>query len=222
MQYVVEHLVTGSFEENTWYLINRGIGEGIIFDPGDNHEKISAMIQSTGSRPMAILNTHGHIDHIGAIRKLQDEYDLPFYLHSADEFLIKQYPQHAAMFGLEMQGMPAISGFIDEIVDENSMIQLAGTAIQVIPTPGHTPGGVSYLVEDVLFVGDTLFSGSVGRTDLPGGNYNTLMHSITKELFELEDEVLVHSGHGPDTTIGRERESNPFVRDWLRKQNTDE
>ena len=219
MDYTVKRLVTGPFEENSWYVVNPLKREGIFIDPGDDADDLTGLIEETDSTPKVILNTHGHIDHIGAVKKLQDRFGLPFYLHSSDEFLVNQYPQHAAVFGVKMQGIPEITGYLDDMLNGQSEVEFAGISIRIIPTPGHTPGGVCFKVGDELFAGDTLFDGSIGRTDLPGGDYETLMQSITGNLLELGDDVLVHSGHGPDTTIGRERESNPFIREWIRKHN---
>ena len=120
------------------------------------------------------------------------------------------------MFGVPMNGIPQVTHYVNEEIDSNSTLSIGDFQIQVIPTPGHTPGGVSFLFEDELFVGDTLFDGSIGRTDLPGGNYNMLMESIVKRLMPLDSDILVHSGHGPDTTIGKEQEANPFIQEWRR------
>lgn len=216
MDFEVERLTVGPFQENTWYVIQTESRNGILIDPGDESEKIVRLIEETKTTPVAIINTHAHLDHIGAAKQLQDTFDLPFYLHAKDEFLVKQYPQHAAMFGVPMNGIPQVTHFVNEEIDSRNILSIGAFQLQVISTPGHTPGGVSYLVEDELFVGDTLFDGSIGRTDLPGGNYNTLMESIVKRLMTLDSDILVHCGHGPDTTIGKEQEANPFIQEWLR------
>jgi len=215
MNFDVKRLTVGPFQENTWYVIQNESRNGILIDPGDEPEKIVQLIAETETTPIAIYNTHAHLDHIGAVKHLQDRYNLPFYLNEADEFLIEQYPQHAAMFGVPMNGIPRVTHYVNDEMDSNSILSIGNFKIQVVPTPGHTPGGVSYLIEDELFVGDTLFDGSIGRTDLPGGNYNTLMESIVQRLMSLDSDILVHCGHGPDTTIGKERQANPFIQEWL-------
>lgn len=216
MDFEVTRLTVGSFQENSWFLTQQETKTGIFIDPGDEPEKLIQLVEESDTQPVAILNTHAHLDHIGGVKILQDRYNLPFYLHSADEFLVERYPEFAQIFGVRMNGIPNVTHYVDKLTDTNNLITIEDIEVQVISTPGHTPGGVSYLVSDELFVGDTLFAGSIGRTDLPGGDYETLMQSIVNQLLALQNETLVHSGHGPDTTIGRERETNPFIQDWLR------
>ena len=140
-----------------------------------------------------------------------------FYLHRDDEFLYKGVVQQGLAFGFKVEPQPPI----DTYYGADGPIRFGKYEVHVHHTPGHCPGGVCLAVrregsaDHILFVGDTLFAGSIGRTDLPGGNYETLMHSITGVLFRFPDDAVVHSGHGPDTTIGRERETNPFVQEWL-------
>jgi len=207
MVYEVHCLVVGPFQENTWYVTNEEQQQGVIIDPGEEAERITSLIEETGTKPVAIINTHGHLDHIGAVHALQEAYGLPFYLHPEDHFLIREYPEHAAMFGVPMQGLPEVTHSLQE-----GELTLGGLQWRCLHTPGHTPGGMSFLLNGELFAGDTLFAGSIGRTDLPGGDTEALLRSIQTKLLELEESITVHAGHGPDTSIGTEKRSNPFLR----------
>ncbi len=207
MNVSVHKVVVGPFQENTWYVVSSQTNEGILIDPGEDLYKIEALFAETNSDPVAILNTHAHIDHIGAVQRLQQKYDLPFYLHRDDQFLLEQYPEQAALFGVKMQGIPDVTRFLEEGSE-----QIGDIEVRLLHTPGHSPGSVSFLIGNDLFSGDALFSGSIGRTDLPGGDYDELIRSIQQKLLPLGDQVIVHAGHGPDTTIGEERRTNPFLR----------
>jgi len=200
-------IMVGPFEENSWYVVENTSGAAVLIDPGDDPERIREAMRSTGTAPEAIINTHAHLDHIGGVKALQDEYNLAFYLHEDDEFLIDLYPEHAELFGVKVQGIPQVT---HRIGDEDRL-GFGELTVQVLHTPGHSPGGISLLVDNHLFSGDTLFAGSIGRTDLPGGDYDTLIHSIRTKLLPLDDDIRVHPGHGADTTIGEERRSNPFL-----------
>ncbi len=156
---------------------------------------------------MGIYATHGHLDHIGAVSKIQKDRNLPFYIHEKDTFLVETLPQACGMFGLPRVEIPTIK----DNLDKDSLISTGDYEIQVIETPGHTPGGICFVLENHIFVGDTLFRNSIGRTDLPGGNHQQLIDSIKDVLFSLDDQFIVHSGHGPDTTIGYEKMNNPFL-----------
>jgi hydroxyacylglutathione hydrolase len=197
------------FVTNCYLLGCRRTGEALLIDPGGDPELIEAMVREAGlSGVRAIVNTHGHIDHVGAVGEFQRRWDIPFHLHPADSFLLQNLPAQAAAFGLEGVEVPRL----DHPLADGERLELGDLRLEVIHTPGHTPGGVSLLVDHLLFTGDTLFAGSIGRTDLPGGSYPTLLDSIRRRLLEpLAGDTVVLPGHGPQTTLAEERSSNPFL-----------
>lgn len=203
----VDTLAVGPFQENTFLLRAADAADVIVIDPGEDAERLIEFMGKHDYTPVAIVNTHAHLDHIGAVEPLKQQYDIPFYLHPDDREILQSAPEHARLFGVRVPEVPEI----DVELSDNQTLELAGLRIQVLHTPGHTPGGVSLQVGTRVFAGDTLFFGSIGRTDLPGGDFQTLMKSIEERLLTLPDETVVHSGHGPDTTIGRERQHNPFL-----------
>lgn len=190
--------------------------EAVLIDPGDEVDELMGAVRDLDVQVDAILLTHAHIDHVTGVGRAKEAYDVPVYLHQDDLFLYDATVQQGAMFGFRVQQPPPIDGFYD-----GSPLSFGDYEVRVHHTPGHCPGGVCLQIGrkgtpgSHLFVGDTLFAGSIGRTDLPGGDYGVLMRSITGVLFPLGDDAVVHPGHGPDTTIGRERTTNPFVLEYL-------
>ncbi|MCU0615272.1 MAG: MBL fold metallo-hydrolase, partial [Desulfobacterales bacterium] len=154
-----------------------------------------------------IINTHGHFDHVGANRKMKEATGAELLIHALDAPMLNSLSQAAASFGLKSENSPAP----DKTIDDGDIISFGKISLKVIHTPGHSPGGISLFTNGYLFVGDTLFQGSIGRTDLPGGNFNTLKSSIHNKLFPLGDNIRVFTGHGPETSIGKEKRYNPFV-----------
>jgi glyoxylase-like metal-dependent hydrolase (beta-lactamase superfamily II) len=211
----IQTLVTGVFQENCFILWDDTGSECLLIDPGDDAEKISASIQSLGLSPLGILNTHGHIDHIGAVNDLKKEFEIPFYLPVGEKAILELYETTALYFGLKPREKPEV----DFWLENESKLTLGPFSFQVYFTPGHTPGGQCYKIENHLFSGDTLFKRSVGRTDLPGGDWNTLEQSLKMLVSEIPEDTLIHSGHGPDTTMARERVENPFLYPLLRELN---
>lgn len=207
----VQSFTFGPFQENTYVVSNTDMQCWII-DPGMNspaeNKTILDYINNNKLVPQAIINTHGHIDHILGVDFIKDTYKVPFLLHNKDQFLIDNAAASAAMFGLRLNKIPAVDGNLHDA----QVLQLGKESLQVSFTPGHSPGSVVFYYKPGKWVigGDVLFAGSIGRTDLPGGNFDTLINSIKTRLFILEPDTVVYSGHGPATTIKNEIAYNPF------------
>jgi hydroxyacylglutathione hydrolase len=190
--------------------------EGVLVDPGDEVDELLAAIRDRDLQIQHILLTHAHVDHVTGVGAAKDALDVPVYLHKDDLFLYEVAVQQGAMFGFKVRQPPPVDLFYDM-----TPIHFGDYEVRIHHTPGHCPGGVCLQIGKKgsagkdLFVGDTLFAGGIGRTDLPGGDYEILMHSITEVLFPLGDDAVVHPGHGPDTTIGREKTTNPFVLEYF-------
>lgn len=185
--------------------------KAMVVDPGDDADRLLEMISSLGLDVQLILNTHGHFDHVGAVGALHAAFpDARYYLHSADAEFARNAAQQAAVYGLEGHPAPAADGDLADL----SELQFGQTSVRVIPTPGHSPGGVCFHVPaaQLVLTGDTLFRGSVGRTDLPGADHDALLRSIAERLYCLPPGTRAIPGHGPATTIEREMRTNMFVR----------
>lgn len=202
----------GPFQENTYILWDE-TGEAIIIDPGNTstaeHQRVKKFLSDKNLRLKRLLLTHGHIDHIAGNRFIFDTYKLLPESHVNDVALIEKHSAIAIMYGLPCEESP----LPEKYLCEGERIKFGNTEMEMIDTPGHSPGSITFYSRENGFIicGDVLFYGSIGRTDLPGGNYETLISSIKDKLFVLGDNVKVYSGHGPTTTIGFERENNPFL-----------
>jgi glyoxylase-like metal-dependent hydrolase (beta-lactamase superfamily II) len=191
----------------------------MLVDPGDEADELLAAVRDLDVDVQGVLLTHAHLDHITGVARAKDAFDAPVYLHRDDQFLYDSVVQQGEMFGFKVRPQPPVDVYYDQ-----SPVFFGDYEVRVHHTPGHCPGGVCLQIGRKgeagrhLFVGDTLFAGSIGRTDLPGGDYAVLMRSITEVLFSLGDEGIVHPGHGPDTTIERERTTNPFVLEYLARR----
>jgi hydroxyacylglutathione hydrolase len=209
----------GSFAANCYLLATEPGSECLIIDPGQDAEQgIDEIIERYRLRPAAVLVTHGHIDHIWSVAPVCGAKDIPAYIHPADRALLTD-PARGLSLG---PGQQLFGGLTftepDDVLEltDGMTIQLAGLELVVDHAPGHTPGSVTFRLppaaaEGVLFTGDLLFAGSIGRTDLPGGDYQTILGSLARVCLPLPDQTVVLSGHGPATTIGAERVSNPFL-----------
>jgi len=201
------------FYKNGYVVACEQTRHGVIIDPGDEVDLLLEVVNRNSIDIRHILLTHAHVDHVAGAARATAALGAPIYLHRDDLPLYQSVGQQAAMFGLRVQPPPPI----DRFYGEQPAIEFGHYSVEVLHTPGHTPGGVCLLVgltgqlAKTVFVGDTLFAGSVGRTDLPGGNHDTLIGSIRGVLFKLSDDVEVYSGHGPKTMIGQERRTNPFL-----------
>ena len=184
--------------------------EAIVIDPGDNIDEILALIERHGLTVKTIVITHAHIDHIGGAARLRSLTGAPIYMHEEDSFLSDQLDTQAAWLGVETPENPGI----DRPAREGDTLRAGSLEATVLHTPGHTPGSISLLFasQNKLIAGDTLFRGSIGRTDLPGGDSAEIVKSIRGKLYQLPENVIVIPGHGEKTTIGNEKKTNPFVR----------
>lgn len=191
--------------------------EAVLIDPGDEVDMLLDVVRRQNLSVRHILLTHAHIDHVTGVGRAKKALGAPVYLHREDAFLYDAVPQQAAYFGLDVDQLPPIDRFYERFDAPDETLAFGEYEVCVHHTPGHCPGGVCLAIARRgeaardLFVGDTLFAGSIGRTDLPGGDHPTLIRSITEVLFAFGDEARVYPGHGPGTTIGQERRSNPYI-----------
>ena len=210
---IIETRAVPPFQENGYVVACETTREAVVIDPGDEVDMLLDIVNAQSLRVQSILLTHAHVDHVTGVRRAKQALQAPVYLHPDDQFLYDAAPQQAAFFGFDCDALPAI----DRYYDLSETLSFGEYEVAIHHTPGHCPGGVCLAIgvkglkKDDLFVGDTLFAGSIGRTDLPGGDHPTLIRSITQVLFAFGDAARVHSGHGPQTTIGQERRTNPFL-----------
>lgn len=201
------------FQENT-YVLSNDRNEALIIDPGmygqAEVQHLIAFLEKKNLKPIKIINTHAHIDHILGVDAVKGKYNIPFALHKSEELVLESGPLSASAYGLNFK----ISPIIDEFMEEGEIINFGDSEIHCLFTPGHSPGSISFYLpkEGILVAGDTLFNGSIGRTDLPGGDHDTLLNKIRTELYTLPENTVVYPGHGPVTQIGHEKKSNPFVK----------
>ncbi len=204
---IIRQLAVGPLQANCFIVGCERTRQAAVIDPGDEADRILFALAERGLTVSHILNTHGHFDHVGANRQLKRSTGAPILIHALDAPMLRLLARTAAAWGMAAENSPDP----DRLIDEGETVAVGDLTLQVIHTPGHTPGGVSFYADGCLFVGDTLFAGSVGRTDFPGGDFEALRRSIQEKLFRLPDEVRVFTGHGPETTIGEEKRTNPFV-----------
>jgi glyoxylase-like metal-dependent hydrolase (beta-lactamase superfamily II) len=205
----IKTFMLGLFQTNCYLLSCEKSQEAVIIDPPDSDSQLTDYIKQNKLKLQYILLTHGHIDHIGGVAYVKENSNAKILMHRADLSLVENVSVYAQWF--DMDPPPLFK--IDDFLAENQIIAFGTIKLKVLFTPGHTPGGVCFIHEANAFVGDTLFAGSIGRTDLPGGDYDTIIASIKNKLLILDESTTVFSGHGPETNIKIEKESNPFLND---------
>lgn len=210
MEYKIMKLVVGELQENCFILFDEN-KDAFVVDPGGSSENIIEAIEKNGLNIKYILLTHGHFDHVGAVAALVKKFKAPVYMSKDDRaFLESPKEVRASSFGMQIEAAD-----VDVFVKEGDEIPFSEGTIKVIETPGHTLGSVCYLFENYLFAGDTLFNGSIGRTDFPESDHSLMIESL-KKLKKLDDEIYVLSGHGPESQISYEKMTNPYLRQlWL-------
>lgn len=202
----VETLMVGPIQANCYLIYDENSREAAIIDPGAEGKKIIKIAEKLALKPQYIINTHGHYDHVGANDEVREHFQIPVYITEPDAHMLDGVQN---FFGMSVENKKA-----DRLLHDGDKLTLADKNIQIILTPGHTKGGaVVYLPEERLcFSGDTIFKGTVGRTDLAGGDFSELVHSIQKRLADVPDDVTIYPGHGPKTTFSWERRHNPYFR----------
>jgi glyoxylase-like metal-dependent hydrolase (beta-lactamase superfamily II) len=204
---IIKTLAVGPIQANCFILGCEDTLEAVVIDPGEEGDRILQAVADSNLTVKYIINTHGHMDHVSANKRIHEVTGAPIFIHALDAPMLDQVANSAAAWGLKADNSPAP----ERKLQDGDEITFGKITLSVIHTPGHTLGGISLYAKDDVFVGDTLFAGSIGRTDFPGGSFETIKESIQQKLFTLGDDVRVHTGHGPTTTIGQEKRHNPFV-----------
>jgi len=204
---IIKDLTVGPIMANCYIVGCEETKTAAVIDPGDEADRILMVLAESGLTVKTIINTHGHFDHVSANQRMKEVTGAELLIHALDAPMLSQLSATAAGWGMSSDNSPPP----DRTVADGDVVQVGNIALAVMHTPGHTPGGISLHSGNAVFVGDTLFAGSIGRTDFPGGDFNVLKTSIQEKLFALDDEVTVYPGHMGLTTIGREKRTNPFV-----------
>lgn len=208
---ILEILTVGELATNCYILGDEETGQGVVIDPGGDFEIIESHLRNLKLKLKYIILTHGHVDHIGALFKLKQATKAEVLIHSKDSAMLYDPNQNLSIFsGDKINGTRA-----DRLLEEGDIIQCGEIKLEVLHTPGHTPGGISLVTDKMIFTGDALFCGSIGRTDFPGSSYQELINSIKKKILGKDDDFIVYPGHGPSSTIGDERRNNPFLSEDL-------
>ncbi len=205
---IIKKLEVGPIMANCFIVGCETTKEAAVIDPGDDADRILMALSKSELRVKYLINTHGHFDHVGANRRMKDVTGAELAIHPDDEPMLEELSRSALMFGLSAENSPPA----DILLNDGDEIKFGEITLQIIHTPGHSKGGICLYTKGHLFAGDTLFAGSIGRTDLPGGDYDTLISSIKEKLLGFDDDTVVYTGHGPETTIGNEKRMNPFLR----------
>jgi glyoxylase-like metal-dependent hydrolase (beta-lactamase superfamily II) len=204
---VLIRLIVGQLQVNCFILADDKTKDAVVIDPGDDAEDILKIIKERGFKVRYIVNTHGHFDHVGANKAIKDATGAQLLIHEGDAPVLAAAQQHSRAFGM----LPVSSPPADRYLKHGDVITAGEISLKVLHTPGHSPGGICLLEEGMVFTGDALFAGSIGRTDLPGGDLLTLLRAIKTNLMTLPDDTKIFCGHGPASTIGNERQENPFL-----------
>lgn len=203
----IKNLAVGPLMANCYIVSDEKTHKAIVIDPGGDAKHIYQTLQNDGLETVAIINTHGHFDHVSGNKELMELTNAPLMIHEADAELLNNVAQSARVWGIPAENSPPPN----HLLQEGDMIEFGNASLKILHTPGHSPGGISLVGDGVVFVGDTLFRGSIGRTDLPGGNFEILRNSIQKKLFALPDNTVAYCGHDRTTEIGFEKQFNMFV-----------
>lgn len=203
---IVDCLIVGPLMENCYILGDEQSKKSAVIDPGDESERILEVLEKRKLICEHILLTHAHVDHVSGIKGVVEATGAKVYIHKDDALMLKAAPVQAIAFGMK----PFMPPKIEKYLEDGESIEIGNLKVKVMHTPGHSSGGICFLVENCIFVGDTIFQGSIGRTDLPGGNYDELINSVESKIFTLPDETIIYPGHGPETTVGYEKKYNPF------------
>ena len=204
---LIKTIPVGPLATNSYIVACEQTRKAVIIDPGFDVDRIKTQIDQLDLEVVYILLTHGHFDHCSGIGEVKAMFNVPVYMHRDDIPYVAEAKTHSRMYGFSVPEVP----LPDQFIEDGDTISFGDCSFQVIHTPGHTPGGVCFYTPGTLFAGDTLFSGSVGRTDLPGGSFEAISSSIKTGLYNLPDDTVVYPGHGLPTTIGEEKSSNPYV-----------
>lgn len=203
---LVETLVVGMIQANCYIVADETTREAVVIDPGGDAPVIARALEAKKLKPVAILATHGHFDHVAALTGMKRTTGAPIALHRGDLPLVQNMASQGLFFGVQVEPAPPP----DRFLEDGETVAFGNLSLQVIHTPGHSQGSVCFLVGKSVFVGDLLFAGSIGRTDLQGGDYDTLIRSVRTRIFTLPDDTTVYPGHGPATSVGTEKRTNPF------------
>jgi hydroxyacylglutathione hydrolase len=206
---LVHQLSVGPLQVNCFVVACQKTREAMVIDPGEEGPRILHFAESNGYEVKQVVNTHGHFDHIGANQTVKEATGAVLMIHEADLPLLQNASSSAQAYGLTVSPSPDP----DKFLNEGDVFSVGEQSFSIFHVPGHSPGSICLLSDGHLFVGDVLFAGSIGRTDLPGGDFDALVEGVREKLFRLPADTIVHPGHGPDTTIGREKQMNPFVGD---------
>jgi len=204
---IIEKLVVSPLQENCYIVGDEETHAGAVIDPGDEAARIITRVAELGLTVRHVINTHGHVDHISAAQDIKEALGAKLYLHPGDTMYLDETVEHAKMFGISGARAPSV----DVWLNDGDAIAIGKLTITVIHAPGHSPGGCLLQLGSDVFCGDLIFAGSIGRTDLPGGDYETILESLEQKILTLPDDTRLHPGHGPATTVAVERQYNPFL-----------